>query len=119
MGKGYVVLHFWESWHHDQFDILPQLRKLYEKYHKTKNVEIISLATDAINNPNSKWTERLKEEQLPWPQLATKAAWNLYGICSWPETIVIGPDGTIIASPRNVEELENVLETLNPNRSLD
>lgn len=119
VGKGYVVLHFWESWHRDQFDILPQLRILYEKYHKTKNVEIISLATDAINNPNSKWTERLKEEQLPWPQLATKAAWNLYGICSWPETIVIGPDGTIIASPRNVEELENVLETLNPNRSLD
>ena len=60
VGKGYVVLHFWESWHHDQFDILPQLRILYEKYHKTKNVEIISLATDAINNPNSKWTERLK-----------------------------------------------------------
>jgi peroxiredoxin len=119
VGKGYVVLHFWESWHHDQFDILPQLRILYEKYHKTKNVEIISLATDAINNPNSKWSERLKEEQLPWPQLATKAAWNLYGICSWPETIVIDPDGTIIASPRNVKELENVLETLNPNRSLD
>jgi hypothetical protein len=112
VGNGYVVLHFWESWHRDQFDILPQLRKLYEKYHKTKNVEIVSLATDAINNPNSKWTERLKEEQLPWPQLATKAAWNLYGICSWPETIVIGPDGTIIASPRNVEELENVLKTL-------
>ena len=78
VGKGYVVLHFWESWHRDQFDILPQLRILYEKYHKTKNVKIISLATDAINNPNSKWTERLKEEQLPWPQLATKAAWNLY-----------------------------------------
>ena len=112
IGKGYVVLHFWESWLRDQFDILPQLRTLYDKYHISKNVEIISLATDAINNPNSKWSERLKEEKLPWPQLATKAAWNLYGICSWPETVVIGPDGIIIACPRNVEGLENVLKTL-------
>ena len=31
IGKGYVVLHFWESWNRDEFDILPQLRTLYEK----------------------------------------------------------------------------------------
>ena len=109
VGKGYVVLHFWESWNRDEFDILPQLRTLYDQYH-AKGMQILSLVIDGNNK--TQWTERLKEENLPWPQLATHAAKNLYGICSWPETVVIGPDGTIVASPSTVQELEAELKRL-------
>ena len=109
IGKGYVVLHFWESWNRDEFDILPQLCPLYDQYH-AKGLQILSLAIDGVYK--KRWTERLREENLPWPQLATHAAKNLYGICSWPETVVIGPDGTIVASPSTVQELEAELKRL-------
>ena len=109
VGRGYVVLHFWESWNRDEFDILPQLRALYDQYH-ARGLQILSLVTDG--NYKQRWTDRLKEEKLPWPQLSTKAAKNLYGILSWPETIVIGPDGTIVASPSTVQELEATLKKL-------
>ena len=109
IGKGYVVLHFWESWNRDQFDILPQLRTLYDQYH-AKGLQILSLVIDG--NYKKQWADRLKEENLPWPQLSTKAAKNLYGILSWPETVVIGPDGTIVASPLTVQELEAALKKI-------
>jgi peroxiredoxin len=109
IGKGYVVLHFWESWNRDQFDILPQLRTLYDQYH-AKGLQILSLVIDS--NYKKQWADRLKEENLPWPQLSTKAAKNLYGILSWPETVVIGPDGTIVASPSTVQELEAELKKI-------
>jgi peroxiredoxin len=109
IGKGYVVLHFWESWNRDEFDILPQLRTLYDQYH-AKGLQIVSLVIDG-NNTKS-WKERLKEEKLPWPQLATYAAKNAYGIYSWPETVVISPDGTIVASPSTTEALEAELKKI-------
>ena len=109
IGKGYVVLHFWESWNRDEFDILPQLRTLYDQYH-AKGLQILSLVIDG-NNKKS-WKERLKEEKLVWPQLATNAAKNAYGIYSWPETVIISPDGTIVASPSTVQELETELKKI-------
>lgn len=109
VGRGYVVLHFWESWNRDEFDILPQLRALYDQYH-ARGLQILSLATDG--NYKQRWTDRLKEEKLPWPQLATNAAKNSYGIYSWPETVIIGPDGTIVASPSTVQELEAALKKI-------
>ena len=109
IGKGYVVLHFYESWNRDQFDILPQLRTLYGKYH-AKGLQILSLVMDG--NYMKQWKERLREECLPWPQLSTHAAKNSYGIYSWPETVVIGPDGTIVASPLTVQELASALKKI-------
>ena len=109
IGKGYVVLHFWESWNRDEFDILPQLRTLYDQYH-AKGLQIVSLVIDG-NNTKS-WKERLKEEKLAWPQLATNAAKNAYGIYSWPETVVISPDGTIVASPSTTQALEAELKKI-------
>ena len=109
IGKGYVVLHFWESWNRDEFDILPQLRTLYDQFH-AKGLQILSLVIDG--NYKKRWTERLREENLPWPQLATHAAKNIYGIYSWPETVVIGPDGTIVASPSTMQELEAELKKI-------
>ena len=109
IGKGYVVLHFYESWNRDQFDILPQLRTLYGKYHE-KGLQILSLVMDG--NYMKQWKERLREECLPWPQLSTHTAKNSYGIYSWPETVVIGPDGTIVASPLTVQELASALKKI-------
>jgi hypothetical protein len=58
-----------------------------------------------------RWKERVKDEQLPWPQLTTKAA-QAYGINSWPETLVIDKNGTIIASPQTADELSETLRKI-------
>ena len=110
IGRDYVVLHFWESWHRGEYDILPQLRTLYNKYHTTNGLQIVSLATDGMDN-GQRWKERVKDEQLPWPQLTTKAA-QAYGINSWPETLVIDKNGTIIASPQTADELSETLRKI-------
>jgi len=106
VGKGYVILHFRESWNRGRYNILPQLRTLYSKYHAKDGLQIVTLAMDKGDNCVS----RLKEEQLPWPHLMTMAAQQTYGILSWPEIIVIAPDGTIMACPQTVEELDQVLK---------
>lgn len=110
IGQGYVVLHFWESWHPEEYDILPQLRTLYDQYHAAKGLQIVSLSTDGMDN-GQRWKERVRNEQLPWPQLTTKAA-GVYGISSWPETVVIDKRGIIIASPQTIEELSETLRKL-------
>lgn len=110
IGQGYVVLHFWESWHPEEYDILPQLRTLYDQYHVTKGLQIVSLATDGMDN-GQRWKERVRNEQQPWPQLTTKAA-GVYGISSWPETVVIDKRGIIIASPQTIEELSETLRKI-------
>ena len=110
IGQGYVVLHFCESWHRGEYDILPQLRTLYDQYHATKGLQIVSLATDGMDN-GQRWRARVRDEQLPWPQLTTKAA-GVYGISSWPETVVIDKRGIIIASPQTIEELSETLRKI-------
>ena len=110
IGQGYVVLHFWKSWHPKEYDILPQLRTLYDQYHASKGLQIVSLATDGMDN-GLRWKERVRSEQLPWPQLITKAA-QVYGISSWPETVVIDKRGIIIASPQTIEELSETLRKI-------
>ena len=110
IGQGYVVLHFWKSWHPKEYDILPQLRTLYDQYHASKGLQIVSLATDDMDN-GLRWKERVRSEQLPWPQLTTKAA-QVYGISSWPETVVIDKRGIIIASPQTIEELSETLRKI-------
>lgn len=110
IGRDYVVLHFWESWHRGEYDILPQLRTLYNKYHTTNGLQIVSLATDGMDN-GQRWKKRVRDEKLPWPQLTTKAA-QAYGINSWPETVVIDKNGTIIASPQTVDELSETLRKI-------
>jgi len=58
-----------------------------------------------------RWKERVKEERLPWPQLTTKAA-GVYGINSWPETVVIDKNGSIVSNPQTIEELSELLQML-------
>ena len=64
------------------------------------------------------WREEVKQRGLTWPQLMLNPDTNprdalaAYGIRSYPELIVIDAKGTIVACPRNLEELESVLKEL-------
>ena len=114
IGKGYVVLHFWHGLGGYGSEIHPSMKTLYEAY-RSRGVEFVTLA---FSFGVQRWREEVKQHQLPWPQLMPDPDTNprnalaAYGIRSYPELIVIDSKGTIVACPRNVEELGSVLKKL-------
>ena len=114
IGKGYVVLHFWHGLGGDGYQIHPSMKTLYDNYH-SRGVEFVTLAFDfGVQG----WRTEVEQRHLPWPQLmpdpdtSQREATAAYGIRSYPELIVIDSKGTIVACPRNVEELGSVLDKL-------
>ena len=111
IGKGYVVLHFWHGLGGYGSRIHPSMKALYDTYH-SRGVEFVTLA---FSFGVQGWREEVKQRQLPWPQLMPDPDTNprdalaAYGIRSYPELIVLDAKGTIVACPRNVEELSFVL----------
>lgn len=114
IGKGYVVLHFWHGLGGYGYQILPSMKTIYDTYHP-RGVEFITLA---FSFGVQGWREEVKQRGLTWPQLMPNPDTNprdalaAYGIRSYPELIVIDAKGTIVACPRNLEELESVLKEL-------
>ncbi len=114
IGKGYVVLHFWHGLGGYGSEIHPSMKTLYDTY-RSRGVEFVTLA---FSFGVQRWREEVKQHQLPWPQLMPDLGTNprtalaAYGIRSYPELIVIDAKGTIVACPRNVEELGSVLKKL-------
>ncbi len=114
IGKGYVVLHFWHGLGGYGYQILPSMKTIYDTYHP-RGVEFVTLA---FSFGVQGWREEVKLRGLTWPQLMPNPDTNprdalaAYGIRSYPELIVIDAKGTIVACPRNLEELESVLKEL-------
>ena len=114
IGKGYVVLHFWHGLGGYGYEIHPSMKTLYDTYH-SRGVEFVTLA---FSFGVQGWREEVKQRGLTWPQLMPNPDANprdalaAYGIRSYPELIVIDAKGTIVACPRNLEELESVLKEL-------
>ena len=114
IGKGYVVLHFWHGLGGYGYEIHPSMKTLYDTYHP-RGVEFVTLA---FSFGVQGWREEVKKQQLTWPQFIPNPDTNprnalaAYGIRSYPELIVIDAKGTIVACPRNLEELESVLKEL-------
>ena len=114
IGKGYVVLHFWHGLGGYGYRILPSMKTLYDTYH-SRGVEFVTLA---FSFGVEGWRKEVEQRHLPWPQLMPDPDTNqrhaaaAYGIRSYPELIVIDSKGTIVACPRNVEELGSVLSKL-------
>ena len=114
IGKGYVVLHFWHGLGGYGYRILPSMKTLYDTY-RSRGVEFVTLA---FGFGVQEWRKEVEQRRLPWPQLMPDPDTNqrhaaaAYGIRSYPELIVIDSKGTIVACPRNLEELGSVLHQL-------
>ena len=114
IGKGYVVLHFWHGLGGYGYQIHPSMKTLYDNYH-SRGVEFVTLA---FGFGVQGWRTEVEQRRLPWPQLmpdpdtSQRKATAAYGIRSYPELIVIDTKGTIVACPRNLEELSSVLNKL-------
>ena len=119
LGKGYVLLHFWNS-RQPKESGLPQMKAIYDAYHQ-KGVQVISVALNSDNYPPA-WRDEVSRQGLEWTQLwagdgngvggLQSAIAQAYGIHALPEVILLDQEGTVVASPQTIEELEAVLRNL-------
>ncbi len=110
----YLLVDFWASWCGPCRSELPELVKLYKKC-KGDNFEILGVSLDLQKNA---WVAAIKKYNLKWPQVCDFKKWRtlpvqLCGVSAVPYTVLVDPNGTVIAVGLRGEELyEKIVEVL-------
>ncbi|MEY2905503.1 MAG: hypothetical protein RJA52_1519 [Bacteroidota bacterium] len=109
----YLLLDFWASWCGPCRRENPNVVRLYNLY-KEKGFEILGISLD---NDRNRWLNAIEKDQLTWPHVSDLKGWSndvakLYGVTSIPKTILLDPEGKIVALNLRGEALENVLKEL-------
>lgn len=106
----YMLIDFWASWCKPCRNEIPNLRKLYDKYHD-KGFDIFSVS---IDKDDDAWRKALKEEQLPWTNCRDTEGdiAKTYGVQSIPMLVVVDTEGRLVIENLRGEELENGLKEL-------
>jgi thiol-disulfide isomerase/thioredoxin len=109
----YVLIDFWASWCGPCKESLPGLVKIYDKY-KDKNFTVYSVSLDKFKKD---WEAAIQHFDMPWTQVSELKYWSskvvsLYNFEGIPFTVLVSPDGKILAKKLGDSELEEKLQEL-------
>lgn len=114
LGKYYLV-DFWGSWCGPCIRELPGLTAAYEKFKGRKGFTVLSMALDPSEDVVKKF--RGKRFAMPWMHTVLTGIFKdpvaeKFEVMGVPKPILVGPDGTIVATEPDLrgEELEKTLE---------
>ncbi len=107
----YIFVDFWGTWCKGCVEEIPSLKKLYSDIDKNQ-FEFVSIACH--DSP-----QRLKafvaKEQIKWPQILsdnTNKIADVYGVDGFPTSVLINPQGMIVAKNLPVNVLRDKLKEL-------
>lgn len=99
VGKGrWVLVDFWASWCGPCRAEMPNVVANYEKYHD-KGFDIVGLSFDKSKDA---WVRAISDLKMPWIHLSDLQGWqsvasSVYNIRSIPASLLIDPNGKIVA----------------------
>jgi thiol-disulfide isomerase/thioredoxin len=108
----YVLLDFWSVYCGPCRAEIPTIKELYDKVDRSK-FEIVSIVCDS---PNETLDELIKKFAITWPQIISNESNKIketFSVRGYPTTLLLNPEGVIIAKNLRGEELGEKANSLN------
>ncbi len=110
---GYVLIDFWAAWCKPCREENPNIVAAYNKFHED-GFEILGVSLD---RKREDWLKAIEDDNLEWTQVSELQYWQSpivqeYKISGIPFSLLIGPDGKIVAKNLRGEKLHSKLKEI-------